>query len=161
MALPGTPGGQYTADGLEHTPRGTPSSRVEDHADQLDKRQAKVTGFDYGNHWAAIEGSGEMAIVTWGSVTGAAREAVERARARGIDARLVAPRLLAPVRPAEMAAALAGAKRILTVEQSHGGQFHHYLRAFYDLPGDVRAHYRPGPLPITADEIVARLETWS
>ena len=62
---------------------------------------------------------------------------------------MVAPRLLAPVRPEQMAAALAGVKRILVVEQTHGGQFHKYLRAHYDLPAPVRLFSRPGPLPIT------------
>ncbi len=35
-------------------------------------------------------------------------------------------------------AALKGAQRILVVEQTHSGQFHDYLRAKCDLPGEVR-----------------------
>src|SRR5690606_1398618 len=38
MAIPGTPGAQYTADGLTHTERGTPTSSAADHQIQLDKR---------------------------------------------------------------------------------------------------------------------------
>jgi 2-oxoglutarate/2-oxoacid ferredoxin oxidoreductase subunit alpha len=46
------------------------------------------------------------------------------------------------------------------IEQSHGAQFHHYLRAHYDLPADVRVLNRPGPLPIRLSEIVAAVTGW-
>ncbi|MGO9005652.1 MAG: 2-oxoacid:acceptor oxidoreductase subunit alpha [Beijerinckiaceae bacterium] len=160
MAIPGTRGGQYTADGLTHSERGTPTSGAADHLAQLDKRRDKLDHFNFGDHWATIEGAGDLAIMTWGSLTAAAREAVGRAAADGINARVVAPRLLAPVLPERLAAALADVKRILIVEQTHGAQFHHYLRAHYDLPAPVRVLNRPGPLPITAGEICRAIAEW-
>jgi len=160
MALPGTHGGQYTADGLTHTERGTPTSGADDHRAQLDKRRDKIETFNYGDHWATLEGDGDTAILTWGSLTGAAREAIADAAADKMNVRLVAPRLLAPVQPERLAAALAGVKRILLVEQTHGGQFHKYLRAHYDLPAPVKVFNRPGPLPITAGEIHRALNEW-
>jgi 2-oxoglutarate/2-oxoacid ferredoxin oxidoreductase subunit alpha len=160
MAIPGTRGGQYTADGLTHSERATPTSGAVDHLAQLDKRRDKLDRFNYGDHWASVEGSGDLAVITWGSLTGAAREAVERAAADGIDARMVAPRLLAPVQPEQMAAALKGVKRVLVVEQTHGGQFNKFLRAHYDLPAPVRVFNRPGPLPITAGEIHRAIADW-
>jgi 2-oxoglutarate/2-oxoacid ferredoxin oxidoreductase subunit alpha len=160
MAIPGTRGGQYTADGLTHTERAIPTSGAADHLAQLDKRRDKLEHFNFGDHWASIEGAGDLAIITWGSLTGATREAVGRLAAEGSDARMVAPRLLAPVRQEQMAAALEGVKRILVVEQTHGGQFHKYLRAHYDLPAPVRVFKRPGPLPITASEIYRAIADW-
>jgi 2-oxoglutarate ferredoxin oxidoreductase subunit alpha len=160
MAIPGMRGGQYTADGLTHSERATPTSGAVDHLAQLDKRRDKLDRFNYGDHWASIEGSGDLAVITWGSLTGAAREAVERAAADSIDARMVAPRLLAPIQPEQMAAALKGVKRILVVEQTHGGQFNKFLRAHYDLPAPVRVFNRPGPLPITAGEIHRAIADW-
>jgi 2-oxoglutarate ferredoxin oxidoreductase subunit alpha len=160
MAIPGTPGGQYTADGLTHTERGTPTSGAGDHLAQLDKRRDKLDHFNYGDHWASIEGDGDLAVITWGSLTGAAREAAAHATADGVNVRLVAPRLLLPIQPEQMAAALTGAKRILVVEQTHGGQFHKFLRAHYDLPAPVRVLSRPGPLPITAGEIHRAITDW-
>jgi 2-oxoglutarate ferredoxin oxidoreductase subunit alpha len=160
MAIPGTRGGQYTADGLTHTERATPTSGATDHLAQLDKRRDKLDHFNFGDHWASIEGTGDLAVITWGSLTGAAREAVERAAADGIDARVIAPRLLMPIQPERLAAALAGVKRILVVEQTHGGQFNKYLRAHYDLPAPVRVFNRPGPLPITAGEIHRAIADW-
>jgi 2-oxoglutarate ferredoxin oxidoreductase subunit alpha len=160
MAIPGTHGGQYTADGLTHTERGTPTSGVADHLSQLDKHRDKLERFNYGDHWATIEGTGDLAVISWGSLTGAAREAIGRAAQDGVEASLIAPRLLAPVQPERMAAALAGKKRILVVEQSHGRQFHRYLRAHYDLPGTVRVLNRPGPLPIRPSEIHSAIMEW-
>ena len=153
MALPGTRGVQYTADGLTHTEHGLPTSNAADHHAQLDKRLQKLDNFAYGNHWATIEGSGDIAVLTWGSLTGTAREAIARARAGGVEARLIAPRLIAPTRPREMAAALAGVRRLLIVEQTHGTQFHRFLRAHYDLPADTQVLSRAGPVPIRPGEI--------
>jgi 2-oxoglutarate ferredoxin oxidoreductase subunit alpha len=160
MAIPGTSGGQYTADGLTHTERGTPTSSAKDHQAQLDKRLHKLDRFVYGDHWATIEGDGEIALITWGSLTGAAREAIDRAAADGVKVTLIAPRLLSPAQPERLAAALAGKRRVLVVEQTHGAQFHRYLRAHYDLPAAVRVLNRPGPLPIKPGEIHRAIMDW-
>lgn len=160
MSIPGTRGGQYTADGLTHSERGIPTSGATDHRAQLDKRRDKLANFNFGDHWASVEGAGDLAIITWGSLTGAAREAARRASADGLAVRVVAPRLLAPVQPERLSAALEGASRILVVEQTHGAQFHRYLRAHYDLPASVQVLHRPGPLPITAGEIYQAVAEW-
>ena len=160
MAIPGTRGGQYTADGLTHNERGTPTSGAADHLAQLDKRRDKLDRFNYGDHWATVEGSGDLAVLTWGSITGAAREGIARAAADGIKVRLVAPRLLAPVQPERLAGALEGVKRILVLEQTHGAQCNKFLRAHYSLPAPVRVFNRPGPLPITAGEIHRAIAEW-
>lgn len=157
MAVPGTPGCQYTADGLEHTQTGTPSSQASDHFAQMDKRLRKLTGHDFGDHWATIEGEGEIAVLCWGSCTGAVREAIVRAAADGVKARMISPRLLSPSRPEHMAKALAGVKKVLVVEMTHSGQFLRYLKGEYDLPAEIHTLNRPGPLPIRPSEVHSRL----
>ncbi len=161
MAIPGQTGGQYTADGLEHNEAGAPSSLPEDHLAQLDKRQRKIDDFNYGQHWADLEGEGETAVITWGSTTGPVKEALSRLSRQGKEIRLIAPRLLSPERPVEMAAALEGVKHLLVVEQSHSKQFFRYLRAAYDLPTETRLFNRPGPLPFRPNEIIEQLADWS
>ena len=161
MSVPGQAGGQYTADGLEHNQAGVPSSLPEDHYSQLEKRERKINDFDYGQHWADLEGSGSTAVITWGSATGPVREAISRLREQGNDVRLISLRLLAPERPLEMAEALKGVKRLLVVEQSHSRQFHRYLRAAYDLTTEVRVFNRPGPLPFRPNEIIQQLADWT
>lgn len=161
MSIPGMPGGQYTADGLEHNEKGHPSITASDHVMQLSKRLRKITDFDYGKHWAEIDGHGETAIITWGSVYGTVREAVEKISDWQDKLRLIGIRLLAPHRPKDLAAALQGVKRILIVEQSHTGQFHDYLRAKYDLPGETRSLSQPGPLPISPQTLHDQITGWN
>lgn len=155
MSLPGQAGGVYVADGLEHNPRGTPSSMAKDHVAQLEKRRHKLLNFDYGPYWAEISGDGPIALVTWGSATGAVMEAAERLTAAGQPARAIALRLIAPLRHADLALALAGATGVLVVEQNQGAQLFHYLHAEQALPAWARSFARPGPLPLRPGDIVA------
>ena len=162
MAIPGTPGIAYTADGLEHGESGTPSSAAADHLAQLDKRAQKLHSIDYGEHWADVEGEGELAVITWGSCTGAVREAFARARDNGVTGRLVSLRLLSPAQPEKLRLALKGVRRALVVEQSHGGQFLHYLRSEYDgLACELSSFRKPGPLPVRPEEIHSKILQWS
>jgi 2-oxoglutarate ferredoxin oxidoreductase subunit alpha len=151
------PGGEHTAEGLEHGENALPSAQASDHAKQLDKRLRKLTGYDYGPAWADVEGDGDLAVLTWGSPTEPVREAIARLAEGGQRVRLVAMRLLSPIQPDKLAKALDGVSRLLIVEQTHGAQFHKYLRAHVDLPGEVTVFHRPGPLPIRAREVHDRL----
>jgi len=161
MALPGSAGGSYTADGLEHNERGIPSSQSADHTAQMEKRARKLAQLDPGDEWATIEGEGDLAVVTFGSCTGPVREALARARAGGMNARMISVRLLSPAQPQRLARALAGAKRVLVVEQNHSGQFLRYLRAEGGLTGEVQSLRRPGPLPFRPAEIQRRIVQWA
>ena len=160
MAIPGTEGVTYTADGLEHSEAGIPSSQSKDHVLQLDKRQRKLALHDFGPYWADIEGQADAAVITFGSASGPVREAVERAQAQGIALRLIVLRLLAPTQPAQMAAALQGVKHVMVVEQNHGAQLYRYLRAWYDFPTPPASYHRPGPLPLRPGELLTALLDW-
>jgi 2-oxoglutarate ferredoxin oxidoreductase subunit alpha len=154
MAVPGSPRCIYTAEGLEHDELGLPSSLASDHTRQLDKRQRKLDRFDFGAHWAEIEGEGRQCLVTWGSLSGTVLEAAARLRALGPSTRVVALRLLAPLQRESLLRELEGMADVLVVEQSHSGQLFHYLRSQGVLPRDARILARPGPLPIRPGEIV-------
>jgi 2-oxoglutarate ferredoxin oxidoreductase subunit alpha len=160
MAIPGTPGVVYTADGLEHTQAGIPSSQSRDHRVQLDKRERKLLQYDYGRWWADVEGEGEVAVITFGSTTAAVREAVLRAAGQGVKARLISIRLLAPAQPERLAEALDGVTRVLVVEQNHSAQLYRYLRSVYDLPGKPASFHRPGPLPLRPGEVMDAILAW-
>ena len=160
MAYPGTVGTVYTADGLEHTQSGVPSSQNADHRLQMDKRLRKLQIFDYGALWADVSGQGVAAVITFGSVTPAVREAVERAGAQGVALRLIALRLLAPLRCAELAQALEGVTDVMVVEQNHSGQLLRYLRGEFDFVRPPRAYHRPGPLPLRPQEVLQALLAW-
>jgi len=161
MAIPGTALNMYVADGLEHTEKGKPSSTAGDHQSQLDKRDRKISSFDFGDHWADIRGQGTTAIITWGSTSGAVREAAGRIASSGGAVKVIAIRLLLPASPAKLAAELHGVTRVLVVEQSHSRQFYLYLRTHYDITAETRVFARPGPLLISPGEIVQQIQDWS
>jgi 2-oxoglutarate ferredoxin oxidoreductase subunit alpha len=163
MAIPGTAGLAYTADGLEHAERGTPSSQAADHFAQLDKRRRKLTDRDYGDRWADVEGdaAADCAVVTFGSCTGPVREGLARAAAEGVTARLISLRLLAPLPGRPLLAALDGVQRVLVIEQNQSAQLYKYLRAECDLPGRVTSLHRPGALQFSPGEIHRHLVEWS
>ena len=162
MPLPGMPGGQYTADGLEHSAKATPSGLADDHLAQLDKRERKIAGFDYGRHWADIHGDGELAVLTWGSTTSTVREAIGRLSADlSTNLKLISLRLLLPAQPHRLADALKGVERLIVIEQNHSGQLYRFLRAWYDLPADVESLHRPGPSVLRPGEIAEALCDWS
>ena len=158
MAIPGIAGCGYTADGLEHKASGQPSSIATDHHDQLDKRQHKLSSFDFGENWADSHGAGSVAIITWGSTTAAALEAAQRLQQMGQPVKVISIRLLAPAQVIKMDNELAGITQLLVVEQSHSQQFYHYLRAHYTLPVNVSVYAKPGPLPITPGVICNALQ---
>ena len=157
MAVPGTPGTVYTADGLEHSERGIPSSQAADHRKQLDKRQRKLDRHDYGARWADVEGDADLAVITFGSTTGAVREAVARAALQGVPLRLLSLRLLAPLRIDALTDALRGVRQVLVVEQNHGGQLLRYLRSRADLPGRASGLAPPRPAAAAPRRAVRRL----
>ena len=161
MAIPGTPGVEYTADGLEHAESALPSSQAHDHLMQLDKRARKLQIHEYGKRWADIEGDGQLAVITFGSASGPVREAVARARQSGVHVRLVVLRLLAPVQPEMFEQALSGISQVMVIEQNHGAQLLRYLRGMLDLPGRPAGFNRPGPLPLRPAELCRAIQTWA
>lgn len=154
MTLPGAKGGMYTADGLEHDAFGIPSSLAADHHQQLDKRRRKIEAFDFGPDWAEVRGTGRLCLICWGSSSGATFEAAERLLADGIAVRVIALRLLAPLRSDALAQALAGVEKAWVVEQNHSGQLYHYLRSYGVLPEDAHSLAKPGPIPLRPGEII-------
>jgi 2-oxoglutarate ferredoxin oxidoreductase subunit alpha len=161
MAVPGTPGGAYTADGLEHGERGTPSSQAADHVAQLGKRRRKLELHDYGESWADIEGEGSLAIVTFGSTTGPVREALQRRGDAAPGIMLISLRLLAPLPRGRLAEALDGVRRLLVVEQNESGQLFHYLRGSLELPAQTMSLCKPGGQQFNPGEIGKHLLEWS
>jgi 2-oxoglutarate ferredoxin oxidoreductase subunit alpha len=126
------------------------------------KRRTKIEGFDFGDHWGVAERdpAAETVVLTWGSLTGAAREAMDLLAEKGISARLVSLRQISPFPVAALQAALACARRVLIVEQSFSGQFYRHVRAHIDLPFEIRQLNREGPFVIGPDEIATKIIDW-
>ncbi len=157
MTLPAVPQGMYTADGLEHDEHGIPSSLAGDHHAQLDKRRDKIEAFDFGPHWAEVRGEGGLCVICWGSVSGVVFEAAGRLERAGLGVKVIALRLLAPLRCDQLRQALAGAEETWVVEQNHSGQLFHYLQSNSVLPAGSRLLARPGPVCLRPGEVVTAI----
>jgi 2-oxoglutarate ferredoxin oxidoreductase subunit alpha len=153
-AVPGDPDLRFTADGLEHNERGTPSAGADDHQQQLDKRARKLVLLEPGDDWGEVCGDGPLGLLCFGSASAAALAAREELLSRGIECRVIALRLLAPLPVAYLAEALDGCEKLLVIEQNHGAQLLRYLRGELALAGEVHSHARPGPLPLGPESIV-------
>jgi len=154
LAFPGETDHRFTADGLEHNERGTPSARQSDHQQQLEKRAQKLEAFEFGADWAQLEGDGPVALLSFGSSSAAVAEAAELLAERGVATRVISLRLLAPLQTAALGAALEGCERTMVVEQNHGRQLFHYLRGQLDFDQPVHSYAMAGPVPLAAENIV-------
>ncbi len=155
MAIPGNKEGCYTADGLEHTSTGKPSPMASDHLRQLEKRDHKVTQFEYGEEWAEIltnDHKAQAIILTWGSTFTHAKQAVSELNAEGISVELLAPRLLMPLRADAIEKRCKG-KQVIVVEQSYSGQFYHYCLGQGAITSSAMLLAKPGPLVLKTSEI--------
>lgn len=157
LASPGDADRRFTADGLEHNEKGTPSAKHSDHQRQLDKRQDKLTGFDFGDDWADMAGSGAVALVCFGSSSAAVAEAARILEERAVSSRLINLRLLAPLQTAALAEALLGCEQVFVVEQNHSKQLFHYLKGHMDFQQQVYSYALAGPVPLSPNNIAQQV----
>jgi 2-oxoglutarate ferredoxin oxidoreductase subunit alpha len=159
MPPPGDPGHQWVAEGLTHGEVGLPASDAAMHLAQIEKRARKLAQLDPGGMWGESWGDGDTAIVTFGSGFGPAREAARRLTASGHPTRAIGLRLLSPIPHIPIERALAGARRVVVVEQNHGAQLYRHLAGNRAIPVTAESMARPGPLPFRPGEIVAYVST--
>jgi 2-oxoglutarate ferredoxin oxidoreductase subunit alpha len=159
ISHPGMRGGNYLASGIEHNERGAPTASGEVHARMNEKRIRKLDPLKRRRDLFVVEGDAHapVALVSWGSVAGTAREALGIARGEGIQAKLLVPRLLFPVAEEVYADFFRGVEAGLVVEQSHLGQLYRVLRMYVNVPEGVQPLARSGSNPILPASIVERL----
>jgi 2-oxoglutarate ferredoxin oxidoreductase subunit alpha len=157
LATPGDADRRFTADGLEHNEKGTPSAKQSDHQQQLSKRLHKLTDFDFGEDWAEVAGSGTVALVCFGSSSAAATEAATLLADHDVDCRVISLRLLAPLQTAAMADVLAGCEQVIVVEQNHSKQLFHYLKGHMDFQQAVHSYAMAGPVPLSPESIAQQV----
>jgi 2-oxoglutarate ferredoxin oxidoreductase subunit alpha len=153
LAFPGDDGHRFTADGLEHNEKGTPSARQSDHQLQLEKRAHKLTAHSFGDDWAQLEGEGSVALLSFGSSSAAVADAAELLAEEGLSTRIISLRLLAPLQVEALAAALQGCERVVVVEQNHSRQLFHYLKGYMDFTQPLHSYAMAGPVPLAAENI--------
>ncbi len=128
--VPGTPGGMYVCEGLEHDETGKPNYSGAMHTSMNDKRFAKLdhllskeTGFyDIG------PSDPDTLIVSWGATGGAVREAVDRLNDEGLNVGGCVVTMLWPL-PLGVRERVKKAKKVLVAEANYQGQLAHVIAA--------------------------------
>jgi len=163
ISRPGVPGGNYLASGIEHNECGAPSASGEVHARMTAKRVKKLDALKQRRDLFLLEGDPDapLGLVAWGSVAGAAREALRLARAEGLRVKLLVPKLLYPVAEAVYEDFFESVQTGLVVEQSFQGQLHRVIRMYVNVPAGMGSLAKSGANPIVAGEIVDQLRTLS
>jgi 2-oxoglutarate ferredoxin oxidoreductase subunit alpha len=158
MAVPGTPGGQYVATGLEHNEAGRPRYDAVTHAEMTRKRFRKMERAVLTAPPAHFCGdpAAEIGILTWGSTFGAVHEAVERLQERGIKVHAMAPRQLFPLPDLQLKPFLDSKRVVLVPEVNFTGQFADLLATRYQREFKRVNVY--GGQPFKVAEIVAAVE---
>lgn len=156
---PGTPGTEYTADGLEHDECGRPATSPRMHCTQAERRAKKLAPLATAAGWIERCGdpNAQAGLIGWGSTGGVIREAVHAAQERGLTVTGVIPHLLFPPQPDLLNPLLKPLHTLYVIELSSLGQFYRYLRAWYDLPPRVIPIARAGGLPFRTAEVLAEL----
>jgi 2-oxoglutarate ferredoxin oxidoreductase subunit alpha len=157
LAVPGTPGGEYVAVGIEHDESGEPSSSPAMHQAQTERRFTKLEQAAAALPLLRSAGPEDAAlcILTWGSAWGACEDAARLLSSYGLPTRVLAPEMLYPLPVAALESAVADAAQLLVAETNYGAQFYRHLRAYIDLPRGVLTLSRAGGVPISLIELVS------
>ncbi|TAH53069.1 MAG: 2-oxoacid:acceptor oxidoreductase subunit alpha [Chloroflexota bacterium] len=161
MSLPGMPGGQYTAEGLEKAESGAPIYTPEAHARNFHKRARKLANAikDY-NAWEMYETFGDLdaplAIVGWGSTIGPVKEAVLRAQSEGMSVAVLYPKLLYPMPVEHIGEFIANREKIIVPELNFTGQFGRMLQAQFER--EIIPLTRYGGTPLAARDVYAMIK---
>ena len=162
MAVPGTKGGTYQTNGLEHDEAGRPTSLYLAHEKMNAKRYRKMWPIRDRYHFFRRYGAerAEVGILCWGSSKGAVQEAVLEANARGQRVAAFVPQMIYPFPKHDFESFLSQIDQLLIVELSYTAQFYKYLRTFLTLP-EERTHVfkRSGGKDLTVAEVAREIES--
>jgi len=160
MAIPGTEGGGYIAEALEHDERGFPAAS--DHQMHLRSTQKRYQKFvqvePIANDLVRVYGEPhpEIGIIGWGSSEGVIREAVQIAQDKGYSVGALHPKILYPQPLAKLTEFIEGTKAVIIPEVNYTGQFATLLRKRYAY--DFIQLNKCIGLPFTPKEIFDKIE---
>lgn len=153
---PGTPGLMHRIGGIEKDSlTGNISYDPANHQLMTDLRKAKVDGIAVPDQDVALGAAGgKLAVVGWGSTYGPIHQAVNRARAKGLDVSQIHVRHIWPM-PANLGELLKSFDIVL-VPEMNTGQFKTVLRDQYLV--DAQSFSKTNGLPFYIHELEAAIE---
>jgi 2-oxoglutarate/2-oxoacid ferredoxin oxidoreductase subunit alpha len=169
ITTPGTPGGQYTAEGLEHNEQGHPDYAPQMHKAMTEKRWHKV---DAARHHVfglanAVEEWGDqdaaIGILGWGSALGPVKEAMARAQAAGYRVAALFPKILFPMPDVRIRRFIRWRRALIIPELNSLGQFarvieHRYTHELVRDSIDVISLNKYEGLPFRPAEIFDKIK---
>lgn len=165
MSLPGMPGGQYTAEGLEHYASGAPGYDPTLHVLNMQKRYRKLeSALPDIEAWGMYEQFGDddaaIGVIGWGSTIGPVREAVALAKDRGIPVAVFYPKALFPLPDGRLKAFLEKRQAVIVPEMNFTGQFAGMLRArahSYGIERPIVKLNEYGGVPFTMRQVYEQI----
>jgi 2-oxoglutarate ferredoxin oxidoreductase subunit alpha len=159
MSLPGMPGGQYVATGLEHNETGRPRYDPKTHVAMTEKRFQKFEAarLDAPPPDRHGDPTAEVGIVTWGSTMGNVIEAVDQLAERGIKVDAIAPKMLWPLPDHQLRDFIMSKRKVIVVEVNYTGQLAQLLAARYR--NDLIRLNTYGGVPFRVGDIVTFVES--
>jgi 2-oxoglutarate ferredoxin oxidoreductase subunit alpha len=159
MSLPGMPGGQYVATGLEHNETGRPRYDPRTHPAMTEKRFRKFEAarLDAPPPDRHGDPTADVGIVTWGSTMGNVIEAVDQLAERGVKVDAIAPKMVWPLPDHQLREFIMSKRKIIVVEVNYTGQLAQLLAARYR--NDLVRLNTYGGVPFKVGDIVTFVES--
>ncbi len=158
---PGMEKGQYHTAGIEHNDKGWPTSELDILARNNEKRFRKFEfirrELNFSRHYGPEEA--DIGIITWGSMKGAVKEAVQMMNAEGVSVSAFIPQVIYPIAYDRVEEFINKCRKLIIVETSFTAQFYKYLRSHIDIPIDkIRLHKAPIGMPARVGCIVEKIQ---
>lgn len=157
-AIPGQKNGMFTALSNEHGESSPveiedPETRVL----MMDKRMKKLTTFDFGERAYAYDGPAEtdITLAGFGSTVSQMKEVAAVLRAQGVKVGVLTVKVLTPFPDAPVSDILAGAGKIVVVENNATGQFAALLKQRVGFHSKMSSCLKYSGDPFTVQEILA------
>jgi 2-oxoglutarate ferredoxin oxidoreductase subunit alpha len=159
-SIPGMPGREYRATGLEHDEYARPRYDPANRRAMVEKRLTKIEWIrhEYGKEIEAIgEPDAEIAVTGWGPTAAVIRHAVLRKLNQGAPIKAFFPRMLCPMPDVAIRKQLAGVRKVIVCEGNATGQYANIIRHRYHMD-DVHAVLKDVGVPFSPGDITKHID---
>ena len=147
-------GFEWRATGLTHDELGDPTNSSEWHQRMQEKITKKLDSLRERGDLVKIFGpsKSKIGLISWGSSGEASLGAL---KGMGLEnkVKVCIPELITPMPKPIMGEFLKGLKRLIIVEMNYSGQYHGFLRRYFDLPKKTFVLKRAGGKPWSKKEM--------
>ena len=156
-SIPGMPGAQYTATGVEHDEKGELSYEPDNRIKMVEKRYRKLKAIEDFSPFVERFGNvrADIGVIGWGSTAGAIKEAVEKAMEMGLKVSALHVKILSPLPEKIISEFLDNSKVVIVPEVNYQGQFANLLKQSFEF--NLEKFNKFDGLPFTTKEILDKI----